>query len=132
MQKETMMEVMWLVEGMEEGGVDGLPVWSQATSSETASCNIPKFLTLSDKESAIVSPLLPVHASEKQGEIKVVPVLIRLLARSTHYSALIGRLAEIGALLMKKVVMTKWVGGTGCRAEKGEWERAWDAKTDAT
>ena len=66
-----------------------------------------KFLTLSDKESAIVSALIPVHASEKQGEIKVVPILIRLLARSTHYSALIGRLAEIGALLMKKVVMTK-------------------------
>ena len=60
---------------MGEGGVGGLPFRSQASSLEV----IYQLLSLTDKESVIVSTVIPTHPSGKQGEIKSAQVLTRVL-----------------------------------------------------
>ena len=55
------------VGGMREGRLDGLP-----------HLQYPNFLSLSNKESVIVSLAITVHTLKKKGEIKTVSVLTRL------------------------------------------------------
>ena len=52
---------------MKEGGLEGLQ-----------HLQYTNFLSLSDKESVIVSPVIAVHTSRKKGGIKTVSVLTRL------------------------------------------------------
>ena len=62
------MEVMKIgFEGMKKGGLEGLPYLQYTT-----------FLSLSDEESVIVSPVIAVHTLRKKGEIKKVSILTRL------------------------------------------------------
>ena len=60
--------------------VDGFQFWLQASSSEITTCNTisGNFLSLSNKESVIVSPVISVNTLNKKTEIKTVLVLERL------------------------------------------------------
>ena len=62
---------------MGESGLDDLSFWSQASSPE-ATIQYTNFLSLSDKELVIVSPIFPVHTSRKEREIKTKPIVKRL------------------------------------------------------
>ena len=55
---------------MWEGGVDGLLFWLLASSSEATACATPIFFVWEYRESVIVSTVIPVQASGKQGNIK--------------------------------------------------------------
>ena len=58
------MELITMVEDKRESGLDGIPFWLQVASSETTS----------DKESVIVSPVIPAYTLKKKREIKTVSV----------------------------------------------------------
>ena len=58
------MELITMVEGKRESGLDGIPFWLQVASSETTS----------DKESVIVSPVNPAYTLKKKRQIKTVSV----------------------------------------------------------
>ena len=64
---------------MEECGVDDLPFLSHMSDLKDCYLQYTNFLSLSDKESAIAIIVFPIHASEKQGEIKAAPLVTRLL-----------------------------------------------------
>ena len=55
-----------------EGRLDGLPFRFQSSSSDTATFQYTNFLSISDKESVIVSPVITVHTLRKQVEIKTL------------------------------------------------------------
>ena len=55
---------------MREGGLDGVPFELKTLSAETTTCNTPIFLSLSDKESVIVSPVITVHTWRRRERLK--------------------------------------------------------------
>ena len=55
---------------MREGGLDGVPFELKTLSAETTTCNTPIFLSLSDKESVIVSPAITVHTWRRRERLK--------------------------------------------------------------
>ena len=55
---------------MREGGLDGVSFELQTPSSDTTTCNTPIFLSLSDKESVIVSAVIIVHTWRKRERLK--------------------------------------------------------------
>ena len=62
---------------MREVGLDGLLFLLQ-TAYQRLLPTIPNFLSLSDKELVIVSPVISVHTLRKKGEIKTMPFLTKL------------------------------------------------------
>ena len=101
---------------MGEGGVDGLPFSSQASSSDATTCNTPIFC---DKESIIVSATIPVHAfgGGGQEEIKTVSAQTRRICSLSPWcnlNWLNGRvggkpfflLGLLGLLYVKKDIVT--------------------------
>ena len=61
------MKVMTIVESMKKGGLKDLP-----------HLQYTNFLSLTDKESVIASPVIAVHTLRKKGEIETVSVFTRL------------------------------------------------------
>ena len=78
---------------MQEGEVNGLLFWLQASSSESAASLSINLLSVTDKESVIVSAAIPALASDKQEEIKALARLPCLLSLD---AALICWMTEIG------------------------------------
>ena len=81
------------LEGMDDGGVDGL-----------LHLEYTNFLSMGNKESIIVSAIIPVHVLRKQGEIKAAP----FFTKPRHWLGHCHNLNWLNSWISEEVVGFEW------------------------
>ena len=94
-RQENMMEVMMMGRGHGRGWSGWFTILITSIFLRGCYLQYTNFLSLSDKESVMVSAIIPVHVSGKQGEVKAAPELKRHSRSLNLRAALIARMAEI-------------------------------------